>query len=141
MFLTAGTHRLGAKCFRWKFFVPKGPIRRREGSFSDTPPRSGANPRRPAIPRFIVRTHALSRELPRWRTGVVLEFEGNRALVRADRADKKVFISISGSAKGRTRLLAVIRSDVDRIHSGIVGEKKSRNPKIYNGLEIRQLTA
>ena len=75
------------------------------------------------LPRFIVRTHALSRELPRWRTGVVLEFEGNRALVRADRADKKVFISISGSAAGRTRLLAVIRSDVDRIHSDIVGKK------------------
>ena len=71
------------------------------------------------LPRFIVRTHALSRKLPRWRTGVVLEFEGNRALVRADRADKKVFISISGPAAGRTRLLAIIRSDFDRIHSEI----------------------
>ena len=71
------------------------------------------------LPRFIVRTHALSRKLPRWRTGVVLEFEGNRALVRADRADKKVFISISGPTAGRTRLLAIIRSDFDGIHSDI----------------------
>lgn len=71
------------------------------------------------LPRFIVRTHALGRNLPRWRTGVVLEFEGNRALVRADRADKKVFISISGPVAGRTRLLAIIRSDFDRIHSDI----------------------
>ena len=29
------------------------------------------------IPRFIVRTHALSGP-PRWRTGVMLEFDGNR---------------------------------------------------------------
>ena len=71
------------------------------------------------LPRFIVRTHALSRNLPRWRTGVVLEFEGNRALVRADKGDKKVFISINGSPAGRRRLLAIIRSDFDRIHSDI----------------------
>ncbi len=71
------------------------------------------------LPRFIVRTHALSRELPRWLTGVVLEFEGNQALVRADRADKKVFIWISGPPPGRRRLLAIIRSDFDRIHSDI----------------------
>ena len=71
------------------------------------------------LPRFIVRTHALSRNLPRWRTGVVLEFEGNRALVRADKADKKVFIWIDGPAAGRRRLLAIIRSDFDHIHSDI----------------------
>jgi internalin A len=71
------------------------------------------------LPRFIVRTHTLSENLPRWRTGVILTFEGNRALVKADVQDKKVFISVSGTASGRRRLLAVIRSEFERIHRDI----------------------
>lgn len=71
------------------------------------------------LPRFIVRTNALSEGLPRWRTGVVLEFEGNRALVKADVQDKIVFIAVAGPISGRRRLLAVIRSDFDQIHASI----------------------
>lgn len=71
------------------------------------------------LPRFIVRTHILSEKLPRWRTGVILEFEGNKALIKADIQDKKVFISVSGSTSGRRRLLAIIRSDFERIHNDI----------------------
>lgn len=71
------------------------------------------------LPRFIVRTHTLSEELPRWRTGVILSFEGSRALVKADVQDKKVFISVNGAEPGRRQLLAVIRSDFERIHSAI----------------------
>ena len=73
------------------------------------------------LPRFIVRTHALSEgpKYKRWRTGVILEFEGCRALVKADTQDKKVFISVSGPALSRRRLLAVIRSDFERIHRDI----------------------
>ncbi len=71
------------------------------------------------LPRFIVRTHGLSTGLPRWRTGVILAFEGNRALVKADVQDKRVFIAVSGPAAGRRRLLAVIRSNFDGIHGDI----------------------
>jgi internalin A len=71
------------------------------------------------LPRFIVRTHALSEKQPRWRTGVILAFEGNRALVKADVQDKKVFIHVSGTAAGRRRLLAIIRSEFERIHRDI----------------------
>lgn len=71
------------------------------------------------LPRFIVRTHALSEGLPRWRTGVILRFEGNRALVKADPAEKKVLISVSGPIEGRRRLLAIIRSDFEHIHRDI----------------------
>ena len=71
------------------------------------------------LPRFIVRTHTLSENLPRWRTGVILAFEGNRALVKADVQDKKVFISISGTPPSRRRLLAIIRSEFERIHRDI----------------------
>ena len=39
----------------------------------------------------MVRTHVLSAKLPRWRSGVILEFEENRALVRADSQDRKIF--------------------------------------------------
>ena len=68
------------------------------------------------LPRFIVRTHVLSNQALRWRTGVILSFEGNRALVRADRQDRYVTISVDGPVASRRRLLAVIRSDFDRIH-------------------------
>jgi len=71
------------------------------------------------LPRFIVRTNQMSEGHPRWRTGVVLEFEGNRALVRADVQDKKVFIEVMGPVASRRRLLAVIRSEFERIHSDI----------------------
>jgi internalin A len=71
------------------------------------------------LPRFIVRTHVLSEGLPRWRTGTILRFEDNRALVKADVQDKKVFIKVSGPMAGRRRLLAIIRSDFERIHYDI----------------------
>jgi internalin A len=71
------------------------------------------------LPRFIVRTHTLSEGLARWRTGVILRFEDNHALVKADVPDKKVFISVSGPMPSRRRLLAVIRADFERIHHDI----------------------
>ncbi len=69
------------------------------------------------LPRFIVRTHVLSKHQLRWRTGVILQFEGNRALVKGDRADRCVTISIDGPVNSRRRLLAIIRYDFERIHS------------------------
>ncbi|NEZ68037.1 TIR domain-containing protein [Leptolyngbyaceae cyanobacterium CCMR0082] len=69
------------------------------------------------LPRFIVRSHILSRDLSRWRTGVILEKEGNLALVKADIQARKVIISIMGPVASRRRLLAIIRSDFEHIHS------------------------
>lgn len=71
------------------------------------------------LPRFIVRTHGLSENEARWRTGVILRFEEGRALVKADLVDKKVFIHVTGKAEARRRLLAVIRSDFERIHNDL----------------------
>ena len=68
------------------------------------------------LPRFIVRTHVMSEGLPRWKTGVILKYEGNRALVKADMAERKMFVAIDGPLAGRRRMLAVIRSDFGRIH-------------------------
>jgi internalin A len=71
------------------------------------------------LPRFIVRTHVLSEGQARWRTGVVLEFEDCRALVKADVQDRRVSIAISGNIQARRRLLAVVRADFERIHASI----------------------
>ena len=49
----------------------------------------------------------------------MLDFEDNRALVKADVQDKKVFIAVNGPLPGRRELLAVIRSDFKRIHASI----------------------
>lgn len=68
------------------------------------------------LPRFIVRTSAMSVNHPRWRTGVVLEFEGNRAIVKADPHSRVVRVFITGPIAGRRRLLAVLRIDLESIH-------------------------
>jgi len=72
------------------------------------------------LPQFIVRTHPLSHGQPRWRTGVVLEWEGCQSLVKADTVDRRVVVRVRGEdPEGRRRLLSVIRSDFERIHSDI----------------------
>ncbi len=75
------------------------------------------------LPRFIVRTHGLSDDEPRWRTGVILKRDGCRALVKADIQDKKMFIRVSGAENRRRELLAVIRNEFDIIHGDIKGLK------------------
>jgi internalin A len=69
------------------------------------------------LPRFIVRTHTLSINQPRWRTGVILKFDGDIALVKGDIQDKKVYISVTGASGGRRTLLNIIRSHFEHIHS------------------------
>ena len=73
------------------------------------------------LPRLIVRLRVLNRDLPRWRTGVVIAFENNRAAVTADIQDKRLSIAVTGNGGGRRRLLAVIRSDLESIHRSITG--------------------
>ncbi|PSR16564.1 serine/threonine protein kinase [filamentous cyanobacterium CCP3] len=80
------------------------------------------------LPRFIVRTHVLSEHQLRWRTGVILNFEGNRALVKADPQDRCVSISVDGPMNSRRRLLAVIRSDFERIHRNFKFKPKELVP-------------
>jgi internalin A len=80
------------------------------------------------LPRFIVRTYVLSQDWPRWRHGVILNFEGNRALVAADRVQKRVRINIAGPPAGRKELLAVIRSDFAHIHREYTFEPQAMVP-------------
>ena len=71
------------------------------------------------ISRFIVRAHQQIARSTYWRTGVVLKYNGNKALIRADLEDKKVFISVIGTERTRREFLAIIRSHFDAIHKTI----------------------
>lgn len=75
------------------------------------------------LPRFIVQTHAHSegRKSSRWRTGVVLEHDGCRAVVRADVRERRVDIQITGKEAQRRGLLAIIREKFDEQHRDLKG--------------------
>jgi internalin A len=68
------------------------------------------------LPRFIVRSYVLSEGRTRWRTGVILGFEGNTALVNVDKLARRVEVRVAGPMAGRRRLLSVIRADFEAIH-------------------------
>jgi len=72
------------------------------------------------ICRFIVRRYEFLTTKPiYWRSGVVLEIEGCRVLVRSDTDKGRMFISITGPEKCRRSALAVVRDEFDRIHATI----------------------
>jgi len=73
------------------------------------------------ISRFIVRSHTLLSKNTYWRSGAVLAHEGSRALVKADREDKKIFIWVSGEQTTQRHLLSIIRSHFKHIHGTITG--------------------
>ena len=71
------------------------------------------------LPRFIVRTHSLSQNLARWRSGVIIEMGAARALVHGQTTEKRVRISVIGPEHDRQRFLATIRYDFNHIHKEI----------------------
>ncbi|MCQ3937083.1 MAG: hypothetical protein DPW18_08565, partial [Chloroflexi bacterium] len=68
------------------------------------------------ITRFIVRTHQWIKEDHVWRTGVHLEKDGNRALVRANLYTKRLTIQVTGRENTRRDLLSFLRGHFDEIH-------------------------
>ena len=73
------------------------------------------------ITRFIVRMNQHIANSIAWRTGVVLKFGENRALVKADIEDKKISIYIDGLEHTRRDALSAIRYQLDEIHDSIKG--------------------
>ncbi len=68
------------------------------------------------IPRFIVEAHRSLTDQPTWwRTGVVLEAEGCRILVRGETARNRVEIYVAGET-GQRAALSVVRSYFDAVH-------------------------
>ncbi|MBD2472672.1 AAA-like domain-containing protein [Nostoc sp. FACHB-145] len=73
------------------------------------------------ISRFIARMYHLADKQIWWRSGIVLKYGNNRALVKSDHEDQKILISISGSNSTRRELLAMIRYQFQAIHQTIKG--------------------
>ena len=90
------------------------------------------------ISRFIVRMHPSICGNTYWRSGVVLEDKGsgNKALVKADREDKTIFIWVSGREQTRRTFLGVIRSNFDYIHETIPGIKPEEKVPLPDHPEI-----
>ena len=81
------------------------------------------------ISRFIVRMHHQADKKTWWRSGIVLKSGNNRALLKSDQEDRKIFIFISGNSFTRRELLSMIRSQFDSIHQTIKGlEAKEKVP-------------
>lgn len=70
------------------------------------------------LPRFIVRTHALSDGAPHWRHGVVLRHADARALIleESDRSELRVFV-LGGSDEIRRVLVAMVRRELELLHA------------------------
>jgi small GTP-binding protein len=69
------------------------------------------------ISRFIVRMNQYITKQYYWKNGVFLHSGENRAKIKADLVDRKIFISIIGKEQTRRTFLAVIRSAFDEINS------------------------
>ena len=69
------------------------------------------------LPRFIVRTHALSDGAPHWRHGVVLRHAEAAALIRAetDRPELHAFV-LGGDDETRRVLVAMVRRELESLH-------------------------
>jgi len=80
------------------------------------------------ISRFIVRMNRYIQEQYYWKNGVFLRDGGNRAKIKADMVDRKIFISIVGKEQTRRAFLAVIRSAFDEINSNFKIEIKQMIP-------------
>jgi internalin A len=68
------------------------------------------------ISRFIVRMNQYIQKQYYWKTGVYLSNKENRARVKADLVDRRIFISVIGNEHSRRAFLAVIRSALDEIN-------------------------
>jgi small GTP-binding protein len=80
------------------------------------------------ISRFIVRMSQYITKQYYWKNGVFLHSGENRAKVKADLVDRKIFISIIGREHTRRSFLAVIRSAFDEINSNFKIEIKQMIP-------------
>ena len=80
------------------------------------------------ISRFIVRMNQYITKQYYWKNGVFLQSGENRAKIKADLVDRKIFISIIGREQTRRAFLAVIRSAFDEINSNFKIEIKQMIP-------------
>jgi hypothetical protein len=76
-------------------------------------------------PRWVTRgVYRYIEEYRYWKNGVILHNTENRAKIKADLVDRKIFISILGKEETRRAFLAVIRMILDEINSNFKIEIK-----------------
>ena len=80
------------------------------------------------ISRFITRMNQYITKQYYWKNGVFLQSGENRAKIKADLVDRKIFIAINGKEQTRRAFLAVIRSAFDEINSNFKIEIKQMIP-------------
>ena len=71
------------------------------------------------ICRFIVRMHQHVDRERSWRSGTVLNIDGNTVLVRGDTDKNKAFIAVQGAIRQRKERLAIVRDAFRYVHSTI----------------------
>jgi internalin A len=70
------------------------------------------------LPRFIVRTHALSDGAPHWRHGVVLRHAEASALIREETDKPELQVCILGGKEDTRRILvSMIRRELESLHA------------------------
>ena len=69
------------------------------------------------LSRFMVGMMAALDRHASWRSGAVLQFDGNPALVRADLEARKIYITVAGPEATRRSLLNAIRMQLHAIHA------------------------
>ena len=80
------------------------------------------------VSRFITRMNQYITKQYYWKNGVFLHRGENRAKIKADLVDRKIFIAINGKEQTRREFLAVIRSAFDEINSNFKIEIKQMIP-------------
>jgi len=89
------------------------------------------------ISRFIVRMSSFISKNTVWRSGVILNLDGSRALVKADLEDRRIYISVQN---GNPRLaLSAIRNQLKSIHETISGLEASEKVPVPGHPEIPPL--
>jgi internalin A len=70
------------------------------------------------LPRFIVRTHALSEDAPHWRHGVVLRHADSKALIRTEADRHELHLFVLGRDNETCRVLtAIVRRELETLHA------------------------
>ena len=73
------------------------------------------------LSRFMVRQHTrIPQGAPQWRRGLVIAFDGQEALIRADAEAQTISIFVRGAqeeTRRRREMLAIIRNEFERIHT------------------------
>lgn len=75
------------------------------------------------LPRFMVGMMTMLDRVHSWRSGAILQFEQNRALVHADSQNRKITVTILGSKATRRALLTSVRMQLAAIHSSFASLK------------------